>query len=209
MEFRGLLLITAAAFLAPAYAETSSDRCTLSDIYPSVAAWNADADKADAQLKALAGCKGHMGDSASRFKECLDLLADVTKRNNRLAVFSNEQAAEDTGNPAYQELDQKSDLLGNRLTEASAFVDPEILRIGNDRIAQFLREDPSLSIYRFPLEQTLRMAPHTLSADAEALIAKFGLMDDAGESAYTILTNADIPWPKIKLSTGEEITARR
>jgi oligoendopeptidase F len=31
-------------------------------------------------------------------------------------------------------------------------------------------------------------------------------MDNAGGSAYTILTNADIPWPKLKLSTGEEIT---
>lgn len=206
MRFRSLLVATAVAFLAPAHAETSSDRWNLSDLYPSVAAWNADADKVDAQLKALAGCKGHMGDSVSRFKECLDLQADVTKRYDRLAVFSGEQAAEDTGNPAYQELDQKSDLLNNRLTEASAFVDPEVLRIGSDRIAQFLREDPSLSIYRFPLEQTLRKAPHTLSAEGEALVAKFGLMDGAGESAYTILTNADIPWPKVKLSTGEEIT---
>lgn len=46
------------------------------------------------------------------------------------------------------------------------------------------------------------MAPHTPSADAEAPIAKFGPMDGAGESAYTILTNADIPWQKVKLSTG-------
>ena len=62
------------------------------------------------------------------------------------------------------------------------------------------------SIYRFPLDQILRKAPHTLNDEGEALIAKFGLMDNAGGSAYTILTNADIPWPKVKLSTGEEIT---
>ena len=31
-------------------------------------------------------------------------------------------------------------------------------------------------------------------------------MDNAGGSAYTILVEADIPWPKIKLSTGEEVT---
>jgi oligoendopeptidase F len=206
MDFRRILLILATAFVAQAYAETTADHWNLSEIYPSVAAWDADAGKAEGQLKDLADCKGHMGETVARFKQCLDLRADVTKRYYRLAVYSGEQAAEDTGNPAYLELDQKADLLQNKLTEASAFVDPEILHIGKDRIAQFLNQDPSLSIYRFPLEETLRRAPHTLNDEGEALIAKFGLMGNAGSSAYTILTNADVPWPKVKLSTGEEIT---
>jgi oligoendopeptidase F len=206
MKIRHLLLSGAAAFLAPLHAETIADRWNLGEIYPSVAAWNADAGKVDAQLKDLAACKGQLGKSALRFKQCLDLQADLTKRYYRLAAYAGEQAAEDTGNAAYQELDQKADLLGNRVTEATAFVDPEILHIGKDRIAEFLSKDPSLSIYRFPLAQTLRKAPHTLNDQGEALIAKFGLMDNAGRSAYTILTNADIPWPKLKLSTGEEIT---
>ena len=205
-RFLPLAVAVAVAFLAPAYAETTADRWDLSEIYPSVAAWNADAGKVDAQLKEFAGCKGHLGDSVVRFKRCLDLQADLTKRYYRLAVYSGEQAAEDTGNAAYLELDQKSDLLGNRVTEGTAFVDPELLHIGKKRIDRFLANDRSLSIYRFPLDQTLRNAPHTLSDEGEALVAKFGLMDNAGQSAYTLLTNADIPWPKVKLSTGEEVT---
>jgi oligoendopeptidase F len=206
MKFSYLLLSIASCCLAPAYAETSADRWNLAEIYPSVSAWNVDADAADAQLKELAGCKGQMGESAARFKQCLDLEADVTKRYERLATFSGEQAAEDTGNSDFQQLDERADLLGNRLRQASAFVNPEILHIGKERIAQFLEQDRSLAIYRFPLEQTLRLAPHTLNEEGEALIAKFGLMDDAGASAYTILANADIPWPKLRLSGGEEIT---
>lgn len=206
MKIRQFFPVIAIAFLAPVHAETTADKWDLSEIYPSVAAWNADASKVDGQLKELARCKGYLGESAARFKHCLDLQADLTKRYYRLAAYASEQAAEDTGNAAYLELDQKSDLLGNRVTEASAFIDPEILHIGKNRITQFLKKDPSLSIYRFPLDQTLRNAPHTLSDEGEALVAKFGLMDNAGGSAYTILTNADIPWPKVKLSTGEEIT---
>jgi oligoendopeptidase F len=206
MHFRYLLLIFAATSAVATYADTTADRWNLGELYPSVAAWNADADRVDAQLKDLAGCKGRMGESAMRLKQCLDLQAELTKRYYRLLVYSSEQAAEDTGNPAYQELNQKADLLGNKVSEANAFFAPEILHIGKDRIAQFLSEDPSLSIYRFPLEETLRNAPHTLNDEGEALIAKFGLMDNAGDEAYTILTNADIPWPKVKFSTGEEIT---
>ncbi|MEO8676248.1 MAG: M3 family oligoendopeptidase, partial [Casimicrobiaceae bacterium] len=148
----------------------------------------------------------HLGDSAARLKQCLDLQADMTKRYYRMAAFASEQLSEDTGSPAFLELDQKGDIIGNRLSEAGAFVDPEILKVGKERIAQFLKKEPALAVYRFPLDQVLRKAPHTLNDEGEAIVAKFGQMDNAGSSAYTILTNADIPWPKIKLSTGEEVT---
>jgi oligoendopeptidase F len=130
----------------------------------------------------------------------------MTKRYYRMAAFSGEQVSEDTGNAAYLELDQKADLLGNQLNEATAFVDPEIIHIGKEKVTQYLAQERGLSIYRFPLEETLRKAPHTLDDASEALIATFGLMDNAGGSAYTILTNADIPWPKVKLASGEDPT---
>ncbi len=191
---------------APARAETIADRWNLAEIYPSVAAWNADAAKLEGQFKDFAGCKGHLGDGAARFKQCLDLQADMTKRYYRMAAFSSEQVPRTRAIRRTSSCDQKADVLGNNLGEATSFVDPEILHLGKDRVAQFLEEDPALAIYRFPLEQTLRLAPHTLSDEGEALVAKFGLMDNAGESAYKILTNADIPWPKVKLASGEEIT---
>jgi oligoendopeptidase F len=203
---RLVLLAAALASLGTATAETTADRWNLAEIYPSTEAWNADAARLESQIKEFAGCKGRMGDSATQFRACLDLQADMTKRYYRMAAFASEQVSEDTGNPAYLELDQKGDLLGNALGEATAFVDPEILHIGKEKIAQFLAQDPALSIYRFPLEHVLHRAPHTLDDQSEALIARFGLMDNAGYSAYRILTNADIPWPKVKLADGEEAT---
>jgi oligoendopeptidase F len=102
------------------------------------------------------------------------------------------------------ELQQKAEILGTKLNEAGSFVNPEILRLGKNRIDRFLAMDPSLKIYRHPLDEILRAAPHTLDAAGEQLVARFGLMNDAGRTSYSILTNADIPWPTIKLSTGED-----
>ncbi len=205
---RKTLLAVLLAFCAArtVSADTAADRWNLADIYPSVAAWNADAAKLEAQIKDLVACNGHLSDGAARFRECLDLRADATKRYYRMAAFSAEQVAEDTGDPAYLELEQKADILGNKLTQGAAFFAPQILHIGKDRIARFLAQEPALAIYRFPLDQILRQAPHTLDDEGEALVARFGLMNDTGQTAYSILTNADIPWPKIKLSTGEEVT---
>ncbi len=202
---RSLFVLLAAAWVAPAVADSPADRWNLSDIYPSVAAWNADAARLEAQFAEFSGCKGHLGDDAARFGQCLDLQAEMTKRYFRLATFAREQLAEDTGSPSSLELEQRTDVLGTRLNEAEAFVDPEILRMGKDRVATFLKERPSLASHRFPLDQTLRAAPHTLNDEGETLVANFGFMNNAGRSAYSILTNADLPWPTIRLASGEEV----
>ncbi len=186
-------------------ANAAADRWNLADLYPSANAWSADAAKLDAQTKELAACKGHLGDSAARFKRCLDLQADMNKRYARMNVYSSEQLAEDTGSTASLELSQKTTVLGSRLDEAGAFMNPETLRVGKEKIARFLAQDASLNIYRHPLDEIVRLAPHTLNDEGESLIAQVGLMSSAGRDAYSILINADIPWPTIKLSTGEEV----
>ncbi|HEY4069892.1 MAG TPA: oligoendopeptidase F [Burkholderiaceae bacterium] len=189
-----------------ARADAVEDRWNLADIYATQAAWDADAARLESQFAELARCKGRLGDSAARLRECLDLRADMSKRLYRLGTFAGEKLAEDTGVPASLGLGQRADLLESRLDEASAFFDPEVLGLGEAKIRQFLAQDAALAVHRFPLERILRAAPHTLDGDGEALIAKFGLMDGAGQAAFSILTNADIPWPMLKLSSGEDVT---
>jgi oligoendopeptidase F len=205
MSFRLAALLIASIGFSLAHADALEDTWNLAEIYPSVEAWNADAAKVDAQMKELTACKGHLGDTVARFKQCLDLQTDITKRFLRLDVYSSEQYSGDTGAPANLELSQKTEVLGARLSDATSFMNPEILRLGKQKVAALLAQDPSLKIYRHPLDDVLRLAPHTLNGEGESLIAQFGLSGGAGQSAYSILTNADIPWPKVKLSTGEEV----
>ena len=130
----------------------------------------------------------------------------MDKRLYRLELFSSQQLAEDTGVAESLSLNQRAELLGNKVSEATAFFDPEILRMGAPTVKHFLAQDAALRAYRFPLERTLRTASHTLDDQGEALIAKFGLINGTGQAAYSILANADLPWPKVRLSTGEEVT---
>jgi oligoendopeptidase F len=205
MMRRLAFLLVLAPFLNNAQAESLADRWNLADLYPSAAAWNADAAKLDAQMTEFAQCKGHLDDSAARFKQCLDLWADMQKRLNRMAVYASEQVSEDTGNSAYLELRQKFEVYSSKLDEATAFVNPEVLRMGNDKVGRLLAEDKGLAIYRHPLDKILRAAPHTLNDEGEVLVAQFGLMQGAAGSVYSVLTNAEFQWPTIKLSTGEEV----
>lgn len=188
-----------------AAAERPEDRWNLSDLYPSVAAWNADATILESKFKEFGDCRGHLGDSVQRFRACLDLSSELRRRYARLRVYASEQRAEDTGVSASLELEQRAGVLGNRFSEATSFVRPEVLSLGADKVSHFVAQEPALKIYRQPLDNILRAAPHTLDAQGEALIATFGLATDAADAVYTILANADLPWPIVKLSDGKEV----
>ncbi len=194
------LTLSTAAFSA----ERPQDRWSLSDLYPDTQAWNADVEKTEAQLKQFASCRGHLGESAARFKQCLDLEYDLVKRYSRVGTYAGELEAEDTGKPESQALSQKSQVLNAKLNEETAFVSPEILAIGKKRIDEFFRKEAGLRIYRHPVDDILRTAPHTLDAKGEAIVGAFSLSAGNAGSAYRILTNSDMPWPTVKVSDGTE-----
>ena len=64
---------------APGTTERPEDRWNLADLYPSAGAWAGDAARLEAQLKEFAACRERLGESARRFKACLDAQADFTK----------------------------------------------------------------------------------------------------------------------------------
>jgi len=95
-------------------------------------------------------------------------------------------------------------VLGSRMAEATSFLEPEVLALGRERIDAFLAADRGLAVYAHELDDTLRKAAHTLTPEAEALVATFGLTADTPSTAYTILTNADLPYPTVRLHDGTE-----
>src|SRR5258706_9285154 len=117
---------TPASHAAPQ--ERPQDHWNLADLYPDARAWEEDAARVEAGLKRFDACRGHLGESARRLRECLDLEYDVFRRVARMSVYSGELEAQDTGDPAAQSLNQKAQVLGAKIAEATAFVNPELLK---------------------------------------------------------------------------------
>src|SRR5882672_1913384 len=203
--FRGMALLAALRAGAVDAAERPEDRWNLADLYPSVKAWADDAARLEAQLKEFAACRGHLGESARRLKACLDAQADFAKRYARLEVYASALFDEDTGSPESLELREKTRILGTKLEEAASFMKPEILRLGKTRLERFYAREKSLAIYRHPLDRILRAAAHTLDSKGESIVAAFSLSEEAAGSTHQILTNAELPWPTVRLADGKEV----
>lgn len=185
-------------------AEDSAWRWQKARIYADMAAFDADEARAKKQIAAYAGCKGQLGKSAARLKQCLDENADMIKRVARLYSYASMTNDEDTGADAGIALSQRGAMLMNDYQSAVAFMSPEILAIGQKKIDAMLAAEKTLAVYRHGLDNTLRMAPHTLDKAGEELVAAYGLTGDAASNIYETLSSADMPWPKIRLE-GKEV----
>ncbi len=206
MRIKLLAAVLSVSFCAAVRAEPEADRWNLQELYPTRAAWDADAATLKGQLDRFGACHGQMGKSAGRFRECLVLYSELQKRFGRLAIYGSETHNQDTSEPVGLELDQKTNLLQAQLGEATSFLSPEILSIGKPRIDGFVAHDKALAPYRHLLDDILRTAPHTLDAKGEAIVASFGLVSDVAQSSYTLLSTTDLPWPTVKLSDGTSVT---
>jgi oligoendopeptidase F len=134
--------------------------------------------------------------------ECLGLQYDSIRLFYRLAVYSNELNSEDTGATPGLELQSRTGVLGSKLSEATSWSRPEILAIGAEKIEAFQKQEPGLAIYRHPLRDILRNAPHTLDPRAKRSSPP-SRSANAASNTYQVLANADFPWPSIKLADGK------
>lgn len=176
----------------------------LTEIYPSVEAWNAAREEVLASLQDIEERRGTLGDSADSLYQALDLVSNTTRQAMRVFAWSSLASDEDLRVTETQERDQLGTIMFSRFTEATAWMQPEIIETGREVIESYIKEDPRLERFAFQLDDTLRNAPHTLSEEAEQTLSYFTQTLAAPNNIYSLVANSDIPWPTVTLSNGEE-----
>ena len=177
----------------------------LSEIYPNDDAWTAEKERLESEVEGLSRYRGRLGDSAAVLREALDAISGTDKELSRLYVYAFLKSDEDRRIAAHQERRSVAATLLSRFEEATSFVSPELLRVGSATIERFLSEDPGLDKHAFNVRNILRQEPHTLSDEAEQVIAAIGPVVQGPERIYAMLSSSDLPFPTVTLSTGEEV----
>ena len=202
--------ILAVTFSCPVVAQDEAavdpkDTWDLSDIFPSVDAWNEARDEVMADFDKIEQRRGTLGKSADDLFETLQLISDTERKAGSVLVYSAMNNDEDQRITETQERRQLGSILYSRLGESTAWVQPELIEVGREVIESYIHEDERLAVYSFQLDDSLRNAPHTLGAEAEQTLSYFSQPFGSPTTTYQMLANSDIPWPTITLSTGEEV----
>jgi len=204
----GLLLAFQAGLAeeTPAKAENLQDTWNLDELFATVADWEAAKPGLEQRMDQVGACKGKLGESAAQLEQCLDDFNALLKDFYRFYVYASMGSDQDVSNQEAMARRQVVSQMGTRFSQATSYISPELLETGEERLRQFMAENPGLGEYRMYLEDTLRQAPHTLSKESENVIAAAGDVTGAPGNIYNTFSNAEIEWPTITLSDGTEAT---
>jgi oligoendopeptidase F len=177
----------------------------LADLYPSDEAWRAAKDKLTAEMPRVTAFKGTLGSSAAKLADALDAANAINKELQRVYVYTSLLSDQDTRVSKYQGLQQEMQQVAAGFGEQVAFIEPEILKIDKAKLDAWTAQEPRLKTYQHYLDDIQRRRPHTLSDAEEKLLAASSVVTSAPSSTYSILSNADFPYPTVTLSDGKSV----
>lgn len=188
----------------PKRSETAPEhRWTLEHLFANQAEWDKEYLQAKEKIKKIAGYQGKLADPV-QLKACFELEDDLSLHVERLYVYANMKHHEDTAEPVYQALSDKSKKLSVESSEALSFITPEVLSLEDRELDAFIN-NPALAKYRHTLEEMRRQKAHILSKTEEALLAQVGNVSQAPGTIFSMLNNADLKFPKVKDENGNEV----
>ncbi len=170
----------------------------LRPLYPNADAWDTAAQALAGDAKALAKLGGTLS-SAGGLADAMARISTVERQLQRLSTYASLKADEDTRIAANQARVARAQDLAASLDQATAFLRPEVIGLGAAKIDGFIATEPRLHDFTYRLHSILRDAPHTLGAEAEHVMAAAALPLAQPQSVYDMLSNADMPWPTLRL----------
>src|SRR4030095_8319528 len=127
-----------------------TDKWDLTHLFADVSKWQEDFAWLQREYPKLEQWKGRVGESAQTLIGLLEFEKALEQKMERVYHYSSLQAAEDSTNNEYlARIGQGQNLL-TRISEAAAFVVPEILAIDDEQLGKFLA-DPALKDWRIKL----------------------------------------------------------
>jgi len=100
---------------------------------------------------------------------------------------------------------QQVQILFAKHQQAVSWFNPELLAIPEATVRGWMDADAELAVYRFAIESLWHEQEHVLDAQGERLMSYSGRFNGIPYDAYAALTTADMKFPTITLSIGEQV----
>lgn len=178
----------------------------LSPIYSSIEEWTSARDEVKTQIDSISQFRKKVMESPKHLADTLDFISGLQQKLRKLSCYASLSSDEDTRISTFQGMKQEVGQIYSDFSAAASFIEPEILEADSDSILDFISREERLADFDFYLKDLIRQRNHVRSDEVEEVIAQASLMSGNASSIYSIFSNADFPYPKIKLSTGEEVT---
>lgn len=116
------------------------DTWRMEDLYETEEAFGADCEMLEKQIGEFSSLQGTLEQGAEQLLKVLELYAQMNQVFEKLYVYANQRYHEDTANAKYQRMSGEMQILATRLSQAAAWLEPEILALPRKKLEEYFAE---------------------------------------------------------------------
>ena len=174
-------------------------------MYPDRKSWDEDVDAAMNMTESFLSYQGRLGESSDTLLSALKDLDAINMKFEKAYCYAKMKQDEDNRLGSSQEM---LGIITARAAEAGAstsFFSPELLSLSEEKLSDFLDENPELKAYDFVIKDALRMKEHVLSEKEESILARLSEVTGASDNIQSMLSDADLKFGKVRDSDGKKV----
>lgn len=177
----------------------------LTRIFKTDQEWEQALQEVKAEVAALPDLEASFTNSGTTLYEGLTQILAVQRKLEKVYVYASMSSDVDTSDSHYLGYTAKAQGLVAQFEAASSFMNPKILSLSEAEITAFKEAEPRLSEYAHLLDVITSKRPHTLSAEAEKLVADAGDALSVSANTFGVLTNSDMEYGYVQDEDGEMV----
>ena len=177
----------------------------LTKIFKSSKEFNQLFEEVKENIKDFSKYEKTMDKNATNFYNAIDNYYEISRKLEKLAVYTSLQFDTDTSNNKNQSLKMKVSNLYDEWSKVNFFVVPTILKKEYTDIEKYYKEEPKLKEYETVLKREFRYKEHTLTDAEEKLLSNMTKIFNNDYITYELLKDSDMTFDDIEDENNKKV----
>ena len=177
----------------------------LTKIYKDEKEWKKDFDDVKEKILKVLEYKDSFLSNGKKLYEYLKYDEEVSRKLEKIYYYAHLNYDADTLDEKYKVMTNKVSDLFTKYNELSSFVVPEILKLDEEKLNTFYKDEEKLEDYRFSIENIYRFKNHTLDEEKEKMLSNLSKCLSNPEETYEALTDSDFEYDYITDEKGNKV----
>lgn len=181
----------------------------LAALYPDDAAFDTDFASAENALEQLTSYRGRLGEGAATLAAFMDAYWPLLAKLQHLRVYAALPVSADQGDQTARARLGRFQSLAARFAAGTAFLQPELLAIGRDRLDAYMVDAPRLAYLKRYFDRLEENSEYVRTPEIEDVLGRLGDPFGAFERTYDSLTNGELPFAPVEDDDGNVLEVAR
>lgn len=182
---------------------SEQEQWNLKDIFENKEAYDREKENCEKLLQDIKEKEGSLAKGSENLENCYRTYEKALCSYERIYSYAMLYYHIDMAKPETIKLYQEAENLGTKFSEMTAFIEPELLEMEEEKLQAYI-QNPRLQKYKRILEKLLEEKRHTLSKKQEEMLASYAEVFAGAENTFDTFTNTELKLGKIQIEGREE-----